>query len=119
MSTRVENDTMGAIEVPADKYWGAQTQRSLQNFRIGGQKMPIEVIHAFAILKKAAALTKISVLSSKRSFVYHGQFEMSCRTAFPGCHDGPEGLSYRTRLTGRGIVNPPVTPRAGVVAHRA
>lgn len=48
---------MGTIEVSADRYWGAQTQRSLQNFRIGSQKMPIEVIHAFAILKKAAALT--------------------------------------------------------------
>ena len=57
MSSRIEKDTMGTIEVAADKYWGAQTQRSLQNFKIGGQKMPIEIIHAFAILKKAAALT--------------------------------------------------------------
>lgn len=59
MSTRIEKDSMGTIEVPADKYWGAQTQRSLQNFRIGGQRMPIEVIHAFALLKKAAALTNL------------------------------------------------------------
>ncbi|RMF65262.1 MAG: class II fumarate hydratase [Calditrichaeota bacterium] len=57
MSTRVEKDTMGTIEVPADRYWGAQTQRSFQNFKIGGQRMPIEVIRAFAVLKKAAALT--------------------------------------------------------------
>ncbi len=57
MSSRLEKDSMGTIEVAADKYWGAQTQRSLQNFKIGGQKMPIEVIHAFAVLKKAAALT--------------------------------------------------------------
>lgn len=57
MSHRIEKDTMGTVEVPADNYWGAQTQRSLQNFKIGGQRMPIEVIHAFAILKKAAALT--------------------------------------------------------------
>ena len=57
MSSRMEKDSMGTIEVAADKYWGAQTQRSLQNFKIGGQKMPIEVIHAFAVLKKAAALT--------------------------------------------------------------
>ena len=56
MEYRIEKDTMGEIEVPADKYWGAQTQRSLENFTIGGHKMPIEVIHAFAILKKAAAL---------------------------------------------------------------
>ncbi|MFQ5772090.1 MAG: class II fumarate hydratase [bacterium] len=57
MSYRKEQDTMGTVEVPADKYWGAQTQRSLQNFKIGGQPMPIEVIYAFAILKKAAVLT--------------------------------------------------------------
>lgn len=57
MSFRIEKDTMGEIQVPSDKYWGAQTQRSLQNFKIGGQKMPIEVIRAFAVLKKAAALT--------------------------------------------------------------
>ena len=57
MQFRIEKDTMGEIQVPADKYWGAQTQRSIQNFKIGGHKMPIEVIRAFAILKKAAALT--------------------------------------------------------------
>ena len=56
MATRTETDSMGAIEVPADKYYGAQTARSLQNFDIGGQKMPTEIIHAFGILKKAAAL---------------------------------------------------------------
>ena len=54
---RIEKDTMGEVQVPAHKYWGAQTQRSLENFRIGGQKMPVEIIRAFAILKKAAALT--------------------------------------------------------------
>ncbi|MAT55318.1 MAG: fumarate hydratase, class II [Saprospirales bacterium] len=57
MNTRKEKDTMGIVEVPADAYWGAQTQRSFQNFKIGGQRMPVEVIRAFAILKKAAALT--------------------------------------------------------------
>lgn len=57
MQYREEKDTMGLVKVPADRYWGAQTQRSLQNFKIGGGTMPIEVIHAFAILKKAAALT--------------------------------------------------------------
>ncbi len=57
MKYRIEKDSMGAIEVPADKYWGAQTQRSMGNFKIGGQSMPIEVIHAFAVLKKAAART--------------------------------------------------------------
>ncbi|MEL6697406.1 MAG: class II fumarate hydratase [Bacteroidota bacterium] len=57
MQYRIEKDTMGEVQVPADKYWGAQTQRSLQNFKIGHQKMPIEVIRGFAFLKKAAALT--------------------------------------------------------------
>ena len=57
MEYRIEEDTMGEVNVPADRYWGAQTQRSKQNFRIGGQRMPIEIIHAFAVLKKAAALT--------------------------------------------------------------
>jgi fumarate hydratase class II len=57
MSYRIEKDTMGEVQVPSEKYWGAQTQRSKQNFKIGGQRMPIEVIRAFAFLKKAAALT--------------------------------------------------------------
>ncbi|MEL6672570.1 MAG: class II fumarate hydratase [Bacteroidota bacterium] len=55
MAYRIEKDTMGEIQVSSDVYWGAQTQRSLQNFKIGGQKMPMEVIRAFAYLKKAAA----------------------------------------------------------------
>jgi fumarate hydratase class II len=54
---RTETDSMGPIEVPADKYWGAQTERSLHHFPIAHDRIPIEVIHAFGILKKAAALT--------------------------------------------------------------
>jgi len=54
-SYRFEHDTMGEVKVPSEKYWGAQTQRSKENFKIGDNLMPIEVIHAFAILKKAAA----------------------------------------------------------------
>ena len=53
---RIESDTLGDVEVPDDRYWGAQTQRSIQNFAIGDQTMPTEIIHAFAQLKKAAAL---------------------------------------------------------------
>ncbi len=56
MEYRIEKDTMGEMQVPADKYWGAQTQRSVQNFRIGNEKMPMEVIRGFANLKKACAL---------------------------------------------------------------
>ena len=55
-TTRTEKDTMGSIEVPADRYWGAQTQRSLEHFRIGGDRFPREMIRAFGILKKACAL---------------------------------------------------------------
>src|SRR5437016_6718499 len=55
-NTRIETDSMGEIEVPADKYWGAQTERSLLHFNIGNDVMPREMIRAFGILKKAAAL---------------------------------------------------------------
>lgn len=58
---RIEKDSIGDVQVPSDKYWGAQTQRSLENFKIGGHKMPIEVIRAFAYLKKAAALTNANL----------------------------------------------------------
>ena len=62
MKTRTERDTMGMIEVPAEKYWGAQTQRSVENFKIGEPaSMPSEVIQAFAILKKAAALVNFDL----------------------------------------------------------
>nr|WP_042869939.1 lyase family protein [Bacillus atrophaeus] len=58
---RVETDSTGQIEVDNDKYWGAQTQRSIEHFSIGSDLMPIEVIKALAIIKKAAAITKSSV----------------------------------------------------------
>jgi fumarate hydratase, class II len=69
MNYRIEKDTMGEVKVPADKYWGAQTQRSVENFKIGGQQMPIEIIRAFAHLKKAAALTnlELGVLAKEKS----------------------------------------------------
>ncbi len=53
--SRTETDSLGPIEVPEDAYWGAQTQRSLENFAIGGQRMPLAVVHALALIKKAAA----------------------------------------------------------------
>ena len=69
MEFRIEKDTMGEVQVPAEKYWGAQTQRSIQNFKIGGHTMPIEIIRAFAYLKKAAAQTnhELGVLSKEKS----------------------------------------------------
>jgi fumarate hydratase class II len=67
MGTRVESDSMGTINVPSEKYYGAQTARSLANFDIGGEKMPAEIIRAFGILKKAAALAnhKLGLLDEK------------------------------------------------------
>ncbi len=66
---RKEKDSIGIIKVPADKYWAAQTQRSKENFKIGGQQMPIEVIQAYAILKKAAAQTnaELGVLAKNKA----------------------------------------------------
>src|ERR1700740_3697641 len=69
MSFRTEHDTMGEVQVPADKYWGAQTQRSRNNFKIGPEaSMPKEIIEAFAYLKKAAAYTTtdLGVLSAEK-----------------------------------------------------
>jgi fumarate hydratase class II len=63
--TRVEKDTMGTLNVPVDKYWGAQTQRSLQNFKIGGQRMPLPIIHAFGHLKRACAEVSRKVLGDE------------------------------------------------------
>lgn len=61
MEYRIERDSMGEMKVPADKYWAAQTQRSLQNFEIGGEVMPREITHAFGILKKAAAIANFNL----------------------------------------------------------
>lgn len=60
-TSRIETDSMGKIEVPADKYWGAQTERSLHHFNIGRDIMPLEMTHAFGILKQAAALTNLEL----------------------------------------------------------
>ncbi len=67
--TRVESDSMGQIEVPADRYWGAQTQRSLSHFSIGEDRMPVEIGHAFGVIKKAAALAncELGVLDEERA----------------------------------------------------
>jgi fumarate hydratase class II len=87
MSIRIEKDTMGPVEVPADKYWGAQTQRSINNFKIGGEKnrMPIEITHAFAILKKAAAQTnaELGVLDQDKADI----IGKVCDEILDGKHD--------------------------------
>ena len=69
MEYRIERDSIGEVRVPADKYWAAQTQRSLENFKIGNRKMPIEIIKAFGVLKKCAATTnaELGVLSQEKA----------------------------------------------------
>ena len=87
MTFRIEKDTMGPVEVPADKYWGAQTQRSINNFKIGGERnrMPIEIIRAFAILKKSAALTnaELGVLDQDKADI----IAKVCDEILTGQHD--------------------------------
>ena len=69
MEYRTERDSMGEVQVPADSYWGAQTQRSLENFRIGEEKMPCRILKAFAVVKKACAVTNraLGLLDDKRA----------------------------------------------------
>ena len=68
MENRIEKDTMGEIKVPNDLYWGAQTERSLENFRIVIEKMPKELIRAFALLKRSLAVVnqKLNKLDTKK-----------------------------------------------------
>ncbi|HEX6102209.1 MAG TPA: lyase family protein, partial [Alphaproteobacteria bacterium] len=67
--TRIESDTFGPIKVPADRYWGAQTQRSIENFPIGDERMPVSLIRAMAIVKRAAAETnlELGILDQRRA----------------------------------------------------
>jgi fumarate hydratase, class II len=87
MDFRIEKDTMGEVKVPADKYWGAQTERSRQNFNIASEtmKMPIEIIKAFAFLKKAAALVNfdLGVLPKEKADV----IAKVCDEILAGKHD--------------------------------
>src|SRR6056297_3520566 len=74
MNYRIEKDTLGQVKVPADKYWGAQTQRSIENFKIGEEKMPQEVIKSYALLKKASAIAnhKLGVLPGEKAGLISG-----------------------------------------------
>ena len=69
MASRIEKDTFGPIEVPAERLWGAQTQRSLQNFRIGEERMPLPLVRALGLVKRAAAEVNqsLGILDRKRS----------------------------------------------------
>lgn len=98
MNTRVESDSMGSIEVPADKLWGAQTQRSLHHFSIGVDIMPSPVITAFAILKKASALANMDLgkLDSARG----GAICSACDAILEGRLDG--NFPLHVWMTGSG-----------------
>ena len=85
MNTRIEHDTMGEIAVPADHHWGAQTQRSLENFRIGGQRQPREIITAFAYLKEACA--RANARCGKLTEAQAGAIAEACRQIRAGQWD--------------------------------
>ena len=86
MEYRIEHDSMGEVKVPADKYWGAQTQRSCQNFEIGVgiETMPREIIHAFGILKKAAAQANAELRSEKMTAKKLDAIEKACNEIISG-----------------------------------
>ncbi len=86
MNTRIEHDTMGEIAVPADHHWGAQTQRSLENFKIGGQRQPKEIITAFAYLKEACARANADV--GKLTAQQADAITAACRDIRAGKWDG-------------------------------
>lgn len=85
MEYHIEKDSMGEMKVPSDRYWGAQTQRSLENFVIGWEKMPREIIRAFGILKKGAALAnlKLGKLDERRCKA----IQQACDEVINGCLD--------------------------------
>ena len=97
-ATRIETDSMGAVEVPAEALWGAQTQRSLQNFAIASDRMPAELIHALAQIKQAAAITnaRLGVLDQKRC----DQIVAASAAVAEGQHD--EQFPLRVWQTGSG-----------------
>nr|WP_300002602.1 class II fumarate hydratase [Tissierella sp.] len=113
MNFRIEHDTLGQVKVAEDKYWGAQTQRSKDNFKIGIEKMPLEIIKAFSILKKAAAITnnKLGKLPDEKKDI----IVKVCDEIFAGKLEGNFPLSVWQ--TGSGTqTNMNVNE---VIAHRA
>lgn len=120
MNIRIERDTIGEISVPADKYWGAQTQRSLENFPISTEKMPMEMIYAFAHLKKAAAIVneEFGKLSEKKM----SAISAACDDILNG-DIGPDHFPLVVWQTGSGTqsnmnVNEVVARRASEIAGK-
>ncbi len=119
---RTEHDSMGEVQVPAERLWGAQTQRSLENFPIGSEKMPWEIIRAFALLKKAAA-------ESNRALVPERMTDEKCDAVTAACdeilrHEMPDEFPLSVWQTGSGTqtnmnLNEVIARRGNRIAGRA
>ena len=121
MKTRIEHDSMGEVLVPCDKYWGAQTQRSLENFRIGIEKMPKEIVHAFGALKLAAARTNSRLKPEKMTAEKLGFIEIAAKEVMDGALD--EHFPLSVWQTGSGTqsnmnANEVIANRASEIAGR-
>ena len=119
MNYRTEHDSMGEIPVPADRYWGAQTQRSLQNFPIGTEKMPVAIIRAFGYLKKAAAKANAGLVPDRMTPERCAAISAACDEVIAGELDGHFPLAVWQ--TGSGTqsnmnVNEVIANRANVLA---
>lgn len=121
MQYRIEHDSMGEIRVPNDKYWGAQTQRSLENFRIGTEKMPKEIIRAFGILKLAAARTNAKLVPKRMNSEKLAAIETAANEVINGELD--EHFPLAVWQTGSGTqsnmnVNEVIANRANVICGK-
>ena len=119
MKYRQEHDSMGAVPVPADRYWGAQTQRSLENFPIGTEKMPVAIIRAFGYLKKAAAQANAQLCPDRMTVARYAAIAAACDEVIEGKLDGHFPLAVWQ--TGSGTqtnmnVNEVIANRANVIA---
>ena len=119
MNYRTEHDSMGVVPVPADRYWGAQTQRSLENFPIGTEKMPVAIIRAFGYLKKAAAQANAQLCPARMTDARYAAIAAACDEVIEGELDSHFPLAVWQ--TGSGTqtnmnVNEVIANRANVIA---
>ena len=119
MTYRQEHDSMGVVPVPADRYWGAQTQRSLENFPIGTEKMPVAIIRAFGYLKKAAAEANAQLCPDRMTDARYAAIAAACDEVIEGKLDSHFPLAVWQ--TGSGTqtnmnINEVIANRANVIA---
>ena len=136
MNYRQEHDSMGNVNVPADRYWGAQTQRSLENFPIGTEKMPVEIVRAFGLLKKAAALANAELRPEKMTAEKCAAICKACDEVTAGNLDdhfplavwqtgsgtqsnmnANEVIANRANVLAAGLSSPADIPAAGRLCH--